>query len=237
MKIQQVDKNRYLVATKKYRDKVSKDWFDPQQLQQNDDIIGQSVGRSTTYFFEKNGKGFVLRRYFRGGLLSKWVEDSYFFLGIRKTRAYREQAMLKKMRKLGLPVPKPVALLVTKAGLIYRASIIIRLIEQSQDLFHILRERALTESEWVAVGALIRQFHDQGVYHSDLNIHNIMMNDEGKLWLIDFDKGRFVEPNASNLESNLSRLKRSLEKESKKWPQFHWRNPDWDLLMKGYASE
>ena len=237
MKIQQVDKNRYLVATKKYRDKVSKDWFDPQQLQQNDDIIGQSVGRSTTYFFEKNGKGFVLRRYFRGGLLSKWVEDSYFFLGIRKTRAYREQAMLKKMRKLGLPVPKPVALLVTKAGLIYRASIIIRLIEQSQDLFHILRERALTESEWVAVGTLIRQFHDQGVYHSDLNIHNIMMNDEGKLWLIDCDKGRFVEPNASNLESNLSRLKRSLEKESKKWPQFHWRNPDWDLLMKGYASE
>ena len=64
-----------------------------------------------------------------------------------------------------------------------------------------------------------------------------MMNDEGKLWLIDFDKGRFVEPNASHLESNLSRLKRSLEKESKKWPQFHWRNPDWDLLMKGYASE
>lgn len=236
MKIQQVDKNRYLVAIKKYRDKVSKDWFDPQELQQNDDIIGQSVGRSTTYFFEKNGEPFVLRRYFRGGLLSKWVEDSYFFLGIRQTRAYREQTMLKKMRKLGLPVPRPVALLVTKAGLVYRASIIIGLIEQSKDLFHILRERALTESEWLAVGALIKQFHNHGVYHSDLNIHNIIMDNDGKLWLIDFDKGRFVEPNASNLEANLSRLKRSLEKESRKWPQFHWRQPDWDLLMKGYAS-
>ena len=235
MKIQQVDKNRYLVAIKKYRDKVSKDWFDPQQLQQNDEIIGQSVGRNTTYFFEKDGKSYVLRRYYRGGLLSKWVEDSYFFLGIRRTRAYREQVMLKKMRKLNLPVPKPVALMVAKKGLVYRASIIIRLIPNSKDLFHILRERALTENEWLAVGSLIKQFHDHGVYHSDLNIHNIMMNTDGDLWLIDFDKGRFVEPNGSQLESNLSRLKRSLEKESKKWPQFHWRNPDWDLLMQGYA--
>jgi 3-deoxy-D-manno-octulosonic acid kinase len=236
VKIQQVDKNRYLVAIKKYRDKVSKDWFDPQQLKQNDEIIGQSVGRSTTYFFEKEGKGFVLRRYFRGGLLSKWVEDSYFFLGIRRTRAYRELAMLRKMRKMALPVPKPVALMIRKKGLVYRASIIIRLIKKSRDLFHILRERALTDAEWIAVGKLIRQFHDKGVYHSDLNIHNILMNKKGRMWLIDFDKGRFVEPNASNLEGNLSRLKRSLVKESKKWPEFHWRSPDWELLMKGYEQ-
>ncbi|GAA4359046.1 3-deoxy-D-manno-octulosonic acid kinase [Kangiella marina] len=236
MKIQQVDNRRYLVAIKKYRDEVSKDWFDPQQLQSNDEVIGQSVGRSTTYFFEKAGKHFVLRKYFRGGLLSKWVEDSYFYLGVRRTRAYLEQAMLKKMRKLQLPVPEPVALLISKKGLLYRASIIIRLIKNSRDLFHILRERALTDSEWIQVGALIKQFHDQGVYHSDLNIHNILMDDEGALWLIDFDKGRFVEPNASNLESNLSRLQRSLDKESKKWPQFHWRAPDWDLFMTGYEQ-
>ena len=237
MKIQQVDKNRYLVVIKKYRDKISKDWFDPQKLEKNDEIIGQSVGRSTTYFFEKDGKGFVLRRFYRGGLLSKWVEDSYFFLGIRRTRAYRELNMLREMRRMDLPVPQPVALMIKKKGLVYRASIIIRLIKKSQDLFHILRKRALTDSEWVAVGALIRRFHDKGVYHSDLNIHNILMNKKGEMWLIDFDKGRFVEPNASNLEGNLSRLKRSLIKESKKWPNFHWRAPDWDLLMKGYQQQ
>lgn len=236
MKIQQIDKNRYLVAVKKYRDKVTKDWFDPEQLNNSDEIIGQSVGRNTTYFFQKDGKRFVLRRYYRGGLIAKWVEDSYFFLGLKKTRAYRELAMLKKMRKLELPVPKPVALLVSKKTLVYRASIIIRLIKKSEDLFHILRKRALTEHEWLAVGALIRRFHDAGVYHADLNIHNILMNHKGKMWLIDFDRGRFVEPNASNLETNLSRLKRSLEKESRKWEKFHWRSPDWELLMKGYQQ-
>ncbi|GAA0206109.1 3-deoxy-D-manno-octulosonic acid kinase [Kangiella japonica] len=236
MKIQQIDNNHYLVAIKKYRDRITKDWFDPKKLQQNKEVIGQSVGRSTTYFFEKEGEGFVLRQYFRGGLLSKWVEDSYFFLGIRKTRAYREQAMLKKMYNLGLPVPQPVAMLVHKKGLVYQASIIIRLIKNSRDLFHILRERALTDDEWVRVGALIKEFHNKGVYHSDLNIHNILLSDSGKMWLIDFDKGHFVEPNASHLEGNLSRLKRSLLKESRNQAQFHWRSPDWDLLMKGYAS-
>lgn len=236
MEIQHIDNNQYLVAIKKYRDKITKDWFDPKKLEQNNEIIGQSVGRSTTYFFEKEGKGFVLRQYFRGGLLSKWVEDSYFYLGISKTRAYREQAMLEKMHNLGLPVPKPVGMLVCKNGLVYQASIIIRLINDSKDLFHILRERALTDEEWLGVGALIKEFHDKGVYHSDLNIHNILLSDSGKMWLIDFDKGRFVEPNASVLEGNLSRLQRSLMKESRKHPEFHWRSPDWDLLMQGYEQ-
>ena len=237
MKIQQIDNNYYLVAIKEYRDRITKDWFDPERLKHNKEVIGQSVGRSTTYFFEKEGEGFVLIQYFRGGLLSKWVEDSYFYLGIRKTRAYREQAMLEKMHNLGLPVPPPVAILVHKKGLVYQASIIIRLISDSEDLFHILRKRALTDDEWLGVGALIKEFHNKGVYHSDLNIHNILLSNSGKLWLIDFDKGRFVEPNASLLEGNLSRLKRSLMKESRKHPQFHWRSPDWDLLMKGYISK
>lgn len=236
MKIQQVDKNHYLVVIKEYRDKVARDWFDPDHLKASDDIIGQSVGRSTTYFFEKNHKNYVLRQYFRGGLLSKWVENSYLYFGIRRTRAYRELAMLAKMRGLDLPVPKPVALLIKRNGFTYQASIIIRLIDNSRDLFHILRERALSDNEWKRVGGVIRQFHQQGVYHSDLNIHNILLDDEGRVWLIDFDKGRWVEPGASNLEGNLSRLQRSLHKESKKWPQFHWRAPDWELLMNGYQE-
>ncbi|AOE48994.1 3-deoxy-D-manno-octulosonic acid kinase [Kangiella sediminilitoris] len=237
MKIQQIDKNRFMVAVKKYREKVTKDWFDPEQLKKNDEIIGQSVGRNTTYFFEKDGKRFVLRRYYRGGLIAKWVEDSYLFLGLRKTRAFREMKLLKEMRKRNLPVPEPVALMVSRKGLTYRASIIIRLIGNSRDLFHILRERALTEKEWLAVGRLIRNFHNKGVYHADLNIHNILLSRDGEMWLIDFDRGRFVEPNASNLETNLGRLKRSLEKESKKWQEFHWRQPDWELLLKGYHDE
>jgi len=178
----------------------------------------------------------VLRKYYRGGILSKWVEDSYLFTGLKRTRAYRELSLLKKMYKKGLPVPGPVALMVEKNGFTYRASIIIGLIENAQDLFHVLRQRSLSADEWKAVGALIKQFHDKGVYHSDLNIHNILLDDQGKLWLIDFDKGRLISNKSAKLETNLARLQRSLRKELSKFSDFKWQESDWSHLLDGYKD-
>ncbi|WP_417445767.1 3-deoxy-D-manno-octulosonic acid kinase [Kangiella sp.] len=237
MKIQQVDRNRFLVTTKRYRDKVTSDWFDAKLLAEQGAIIGHSTGRNTTWFFQQQDQQFVLRKYFRGGILSKWVEDSYFFIGLKRTRAYRELALLRKMRKKGLPVPDPVALMVEKNGFTYRASIIIGLIKNTQDLFHILRQRSLSADEWKAVGMLIKQFHDKGVYHSDLNIHNIMLDDQGQFWLIDFDKGRLIANNRAKLETNLARLQRSLRKELSKFPDFNWQESDWHHLVKGYYGD
>ncbi|NVK22878.1 MAG: 3-deoxy-D-manno-octulosonic acid kinase [Kangiellaceae bacterium] len=237
MKIQQIDNRRTLVTTKKYRKIVESSWFDHEKLAEQGDIIGQSVGRSTTYFFAKEGKEFVLRKYYRGGLLGNWLEDRYLFSSLKNTRAYQEHKILRKMRKLKLPVPKPVAFMIERYGLVYRASIIIRLVKNTQDLFHLLRQRALSNEEWQAVGQMIRQFHSHGVYHSDLNIHNILINKKGKLWLIDFDKGKFVEPGAISLQSNLERLLRSLRKEKNKYPDFHWRESDWALLLQGYLIQ
>lgn len=234
MKIEQVDRNRFLVTTKRYRDKVTSDWFDAKLLAEQGAIIGHSTGRNTTWFFQQQDEQFVLRKYFRGGILSKWVEDSYLFIGLKRTRAYRELALLRKMRKKGLPVPEPVALMVDKNGFTYRASIIIGLIKNTQDLFHVLRQRSLSADEWQAVGELIKQFHDKGVYHSDLNIHNILLDDQGKFWLIDFDKGRLIANNGAKLQSNLARLQRSMRKERSKFPDFNWQDSDWQYLLQGY---
>ena len=155
MKIEQVDRNRFLVTTKRYRGQVTSDWFDAKLLAEQEAIIGHSTGRNTTWFFQQQDEQFVLRKYFRGGILSKWVEDSYLFTGLKRTRAYRELALLRKMRKKGLPVPEPVALMVDKNGFTYRASIIIGLIKNTQDLFHVLRQRSLSADEWQAVGVFI----------------------------------------------------------------------------------
>ena len=236
MNIQQVDRNRFLVTTKRYRDTVTSDWFDAQVLEQQGAIIGHSTGRNTAWFFEKLNEQFVLRKYYRGGILSKWVEDSYFFTGLKRTRAYREMALLRKMSKLELPVPEPVALMVEKNGFTYRASIVIGLIKDTQDLFHILQRRALSPEEWYSVGSLIHRFHEKGVYHSDLNIHNILLDAQGQFWLIDFDKGRFISQNSRKLQSNLDRLQRSLRKEQSKMPEFYWQEEDWQHLLNGYHS-
>ncbi len=221
---------------KKYQQIVSRDWFDIDYWHQQQAVDGESVGRGVTYFFHQQKKRFVLRQYRRGGFLGKLVKNSYLYNGIKNTRAYQELKLLKKLRKAALPVPKPVAALIQVEGWYYRASIIIGLIKNAEDLFHYLKKSALSDEQWQQVGFMIRQFHNQGLYHSDLNIHNIMLNKKGKFWLIDFDKGKFIKPNHPQLEDNLRRLLRSLRKEKGKCPDFQWQESDWAWLLQGYAS-
>ena len=61
------------------------------------------------------------------------------------------------------------------------------------------------------VGALVARFHREGVWHADLNAHNILLAPAG-LYLIDFDRGRFRAPADGWRLANLQRLRRSLIK-------------------------
>nr|AIA86950.1 CAZy families GT30 protein [uncultured Idiomarina sp.] len=56
--------------------------------------------------------------------------------------------------------------------------------------------------------------HEAGVWHADLNAHNILLDTAGQPWLIDFDRARdYGEPLAHQLRvANMQRLRRSLEK-------------------------
>ena len=61
-------------------------------------------------------------------------------------------------------------------------------------------------------GAALRQMHDAGFVHADLQIRNILIADGGP-YIIDLDKARqctHVSPSAR--EVNLVRLRRSFEK-------------------------
>ncbi|RND29619.1 3-deoxy-D-manno-octulosonic acid kinase, partial [Vibrio cholerae] len=70
------------------------------------------------------------------------------------------------------------------------------------------------------------------VNHTDLNIHNILIDDEEKVWIIDFDKCD-VQSGHSWKQGNLNRLKRSFDKEvvkrAVKWSEF-----DWQPVVQGY---
>lgn len=180
----------------------------------------------------------MLRHYYRGGLFGKLIHDSYWYSGLENTRAYRELDLLQQLRALGLHAPIPTAARITRSGLFYRADIIIEKIPGATDAFHQLLEAPLSESVWQSIGRCIRSFHNHRVYHSDLNIHNIMIDDKGAIWLIDFDKGEIREPgkNEDWKAANLARLKRSLLKEQVKHPQFHWQEDQWQWLLQGYQS-
>lgn len=87
-------------------------------------------------------------------------------------------------------------------------------IENAQDLTALLQTQTLPKETWMQIGRLIRKLHDLQICHTDLNAHNILLQqtEQGqKCWLLDFDK--CGEKNLQILKvQNLNRLKRSFEK-------------------------
>ena len=232
--------NDYLITTANIQG-VNRNWFNPLYWQDKDAIVGHSQGRHTTYFIElskacgqHDAPIGVLRHYYRGGMVAKLSKNKFVYRGLESTRAYREFNLLNDMIALGLPVPKPVAAIITKHGLLYSNSIIIERIDDCQDAFHILTERPMTEMEWQSIGKLIKLIHRHHVHHTDMNIHNILMDENGKCWMIDFDKCAFNLTSQSWQAETLARLKRSLEKELRLNTRFHYDEECWTWLMAGY---
>ncbi len=214
---------------------IGSDVFQYDYWQLRDAVTGQAFGRGTTFFLHHQDHHWVLRHYRRGGLVGKLINDSYLYLGLESTRPVAEFRLLQLMHQQGLPVPRPVAAQISRHGLWYRGDIIMERIQNTQDLVAWLSEGPLSEADYQAMGRLIRRFHDAGIYHADLNSHNILRSDQGQLWLIDFDRGEVRDPGVWK-EDNLARLLRSFEKEKERLPVFHWQEDDWQALMAGYEK-
>lgn len=210
-------------------------FFNYSQLLDKGLVTGTADGRGETCFFRSGTQTWALRHYMRGGLVAKLFKDQYFGIRLKNTRAWREWTLLHQMSELGLPVPIPVAASVIKKGLFYRADLISEYIESTQTLADILMERSLESSDWQAIGECIRRFHDQAVYHSDLNAKNILLNDKQEIFLIDFDQCGF-RAGENWKKNNLLRLRRSLDKFSHKTENFHFSEPDWQALISGYEK-
>lgn len=217
--------------------KPSQSFFDPHSWLQFDAVIGQSTGRNTVWFVQAKQQRWVLRHYYRGGLIGKLNKDRFLKVPVPQSRAMAEFQLLQQMHQLGLPVPRPVAALFTTRKISYRADILLELVDGSLDLSKLLRQQALSPEQWQQIGAMIRSFHDAQIYHSDLNCHNILLDPAGKFWLIDFDK--CAQQTGDDWKAQtLARLQRSLNKEAglaaDKGQNWFVTQTDWQLLMQGY---
>ena len=223
--------------------------FEPSMLdvsywQKESAITGSAQGRGTTWFVEhsnkntKQTKHWVLRHYYRGGLIGKIINDSYWFTSQMDTRAAREFSLLSDMQQLALPAPKPIACRVIRHGLFYRADLLSSRIEHAQDLVALLSKQPLSAQLWKRIGATIKRFHDNNIYHHDLNAHNILIDKNDDIFLIDFDRGEVRSNNqASWQKANMARLQRSFLKELNKLPTFHWQHDNWQRLLEGYLIQ
>lgn len=224
-------------------------WFDPQQIsavgpehftelfwRKKNAISSLAGGRNTAWFIDDGEHSLLLRHYYRGGFIARFNRDCFLHKPVAQSRAMQEFSLLQKLQTLGLPVPVPVAASMVNAGPgFYRADIIVKTIPDTSDVFHLLRQQPLNERQWQSIGKSIASLHAAGVYHSDLNCHNLLLDSDDRPWIVDFDKCEFRTPGPWQ-QQNLQRLQRSLRKEQGKYPDFHWQEGQWQGLLNGYAS-
>lgn len=252
-------------------DHIDADWLDAQYWEKRDAIIGSSRGRSATYFVKNSAEDsnessqvdptqnhqnqvpstntsadsemhYALRHYHRGGMVRHILRDHYWYSGRHNTRVYQELDILEKMQAWHLPAPVPIAGRVMRKGCYYRADILMQKIPNAKDLYEILRQRPIGVDVWRRIGRTIALFHEHGVYHADLNCHNIMLDAQEKVWLIDFDRASLQTAGESWQSQNMGRLYRSFSKEKGLQAKSHstpffFTESQWEHLLKGYDEK
>lgn len=190
---------------------VEDDWFDPEAWRGQGALRQQAGGRGGVAIIDTPAGECVLRHYRRGGLVAGLMGDRYLWKGADHTRSFMEFRLLGRIAELGLPSAPPVACRYRRHGLFYTADLMTRRIGNAQTLAECLSSGRLDGEMAELVGALVARFHRAGIWHADLNAHNVLVTGD-ELYLIDFDRGCLREPAESWQQANLQRLRRSLLK-------------------------
>ncbi len=215
---------------------ADENWFDRLWWSRRGSVRESSEGRGAVTFIEADARGLVLRHYRRGGWIARFTSDRYLWRDEALTRSYVEWHLLYVMRRAGLPVPVPIAACYRRTGrYTYSADLITEYIPATLSLAAQLQGGPLGLTGWIAIGRCIRRFHADGIYHADLNAHNVLLGDADKVWLVDFDRGELRHPGYWS-DSNLVRLRRSIEKITEALPPGRFTEADWASLLDGYFA-
>jgi len=161
----------------------------------------------------------LVRPYMHGGVLGKLRGRGFSGLG----RAFNELIVSARAENLGLPVPRMAGFTGRKlrSGKWHLEAWVL-LIPGTRDLPSFLAENELREpglSDLLgAVARAIRECHDAGLAHPDLNCRNVIVSaarDRYQAYLVDLDKAHFVgRMHVPSRLSQLCRLYRSLAKQN-----------------------
>jgi 3-deoxy-D-manno-octulosonic acid kinase len=197
-------------------------------------------GRGAAWFVSTGAHRWVLRHFRRGGCIARVSPDRYIWTGEARVRAFAEWRMLAALSGLGLPVPKPIAARYRRTGFRYRCDLITQRIPDADTLSAVLAAAPISEPVWRGIGAAIARLHRAGADHADLNAHNILLDRHGAFSVIDFDRGRLRQARRGRsawMQSNLRRLRRSLEKIARDLPHGRFSGEAWEWLLAGYRSQ
>ncbi|MEL1264942.1 3-deoxy-D-manno-octulosonic acid kinase [Pseudoxanthomonas putridarboris] len=199
-----------ILFDRKHLRQADPDWFLPEKWGDRARPV-DSGGRGGAWFIDAPSSQCVLRVYRRGGLAARFSRDRYLWHGPNRTRSFAEFRLTRALLARGLPVPRPVAASYLRDGMFYRAAILMERLLDVRPLADLAQSQG-PHAPWESAGRLVARFHRAGLDHADLNAHNILFDDKGHGWLIDFDRGNLRIPATAWREENLARLKRSLLK-------------------------
>jgi len=174
-----------------------------------DSVLG---GRSSVTTSQVEGIGWVVVKYYtRGGLLRHMVKRRYLKWG--KTRCQIEYELLQKVRNLGVSAPEPIAY-ASRGSLFYKGWLVTREIKQQQTLAAL----SCTDEEHAQV--VMKEIIDQvsilinnNIFHLDLHPGNVLVDGDGRVFLLDFDRARISQMDKNRLRDRyLSRWRRAVIK-------------------------
>lgn len=165
----------------------------------------------------EGGPELFVRQARRGGIALFFLHDTFF--GIR-ARPFNEVIVATKAFRRGVPVAEPMGAMVWwLAPGMYRGFFLSRAIA-GMTLWDFVRtddDPIVLKHVLMAARVAIVTMHDKGVFHADLNLHNLMVTQAGesfKVMVLDLDKARIYDGSlhASLRSANARRLLRSARK-------------------------
>jgi 3-deoxy-D-manno-octulosonic acid kinase len=156
--------------------------------------------------------------------MARLVREHYLWLGLERTRSFAEFDLLRAMWQAGLPVPRPLGAAVWRVRMTYRAALLTQRIPLARPLGQCTEPKV-----WLEAGRVIAQMHQFEVWHADLNVFNLLVDAQDKVWIIDLDRGRRRALTATQRAENLSRLLRSVRKVA---PELE--STCWHVFKQGY---
>jgi 3-deoxy-D-manno-octulosonic acid kinase len=229
-----VDGRHIMLAGSERAESPCAEWFDAAEWRRGGAVALETSGRGEVLIVPHGAESWVLRHYRRGGLIARFIDDHYLWVGAARARAFREWRLLRELRAAGLPVPNPVAAHVFRVGGTYTADIITSYLPNTRKLSWFIAQRRVPLESWRQVGAMIRAVHDHGVDHPDLTAHNVLLDDAGRSFLVDFDNARRKPPGEWR-RSGLTRFNRSLRKVALETGT-EFDSAAWTEIEAGYAA-
>lgn len=166
---------------------------------------------------DSSSERIVVRKYRRGGLL-RFLNADIFLL---PRRPFNELAVTLAAAQAGIPVADIVGALSLRVyGPLYRHYLLSRELTDCCDLPTWFQERTGADEDIAGlvrnVADCIRNMHDSGFYHGDLNLKNILVSraDVRQLFIIDWDKSTHTQGSlgVDGRQRNVVRFCRSAEK-------------------------